>query len=360
MTSYRHAIDALVKRLAESTGLSIDPDSTVEGRTPTSASSEFLTNKQQGDWAERLIQEAINSDPSGGHVAMPYGRSDGLSAGDEGFPEFYADYLRELNDIGKKPDLLIFKKEDLTPDFDINLAEHVARAVAAIEVRSSSFLAKEYAIFMQERTRQAIDACMKLKVELTVEPYASLLKSKRLELYEFLQTASEASFKGLDFRLQSWRTTPDLRDLSDKLRKLKDNISVLHKRDHLSITPKVEDIVLVHRWIQRFNVPHHYLQVFFDKACIISFHDILSIASDPEREGVDFAIESDVKNQGKSTIKINIDVGKEMLSDIEMPTHNSAIKHLARGRLLFYVEFSGGKGHLSAENTLASLFGTAA
>jgi hypothetical protein len=99
-----------------------------------------------------------------------------------------------------------------------------------------------------------------------------------------------------------------LRELSGHLRALKEQIKILHKRDYLSITPKLEDLALVNRWIQHFGVPHFYLQVFFDKAYVISFREILEISSDSSKEDVVFSVEQDVKNQGKTTIKINIQV----------------------------------------------------
>jgi type II restriction enzyme len=108
----------------------------------------------------------------------------------------------------------------------------------------------------------------------------------------------------------------------------------------------MEDIALVNRWIQKYNVKHFYLQVFFDKAYVISFQDILELVSNDDNEGNNFSIERDVKNQGKTTIKINVKVGKEVLGKIDMPFHKSAMKELDRGRLLFYVTFEGGKGYL--------------
>ena len=105
----------------------------------------------------------------------------------------------------------------------------------------------------------------------------------------------------------------------------------------------------MNRWIQLFNVPHYYLQVFFDKAYVIPFREILEIASDPAKEDVVFSIEEDIKNQGKTTIKINVKVGREILGRIDMPEHRSAMKELQRGRLLFYVTFNGGKGYLDHE-----------
>jgi type II restriction enzyme len=86
--------------------------------------------------------------------------------------------------------------------------------------------------------------------------------------------------------------------------------------------------------------------VFFDKAYVIPFKDILLIASDPAKEDVVFSVEEDIKNQGKTTIKINVQVGKEIIGRIDMPDHRSAVKELDRGRLLFYVTFYNGRGYL--------------
>ena len=78
---------------------------------PTQASSNFITNKEQGDWAEDLIFRAIN-ETSDNYVAVRYGKSDDLIAGDSGFDKFYTDFQDELDTIGKRPDLLVFKKAD--------------------------------------------------------------------------------------------------------------------------------------------------------------------------------------------------------------------------------------------------------
>ena len=50
-------------------GLPRDP-----ARTPTQASSNFITNKEQGDWAENLVFRAIN-ETSKNFVAVKYGKS---------------------------------------------------------------------------------------------------------------------------------------------------------------------------------------------------------------------------------------------------------------------------------------------
>lgn len=335
-----------IAELVKSFPLKIDTDVVIDGRPPTSASSEFLTNKEQGDWAERLVVKAINDSPAE-YVAVPYGRSDSIAAGDPGFAEFYKAYQDELNTIGKKPDVLLFKKED-APKSIVELSEDdcVRKAIAAIEVRSSSFLCGKYKAAMTERITNAEARCLELRKEILASPYGGLLGSKNPSVHEMLVKATSETFRELTFRLAVWSSTPELRTLSGLLRELKANIAMLHRRDYLSITPKLEDIALVNRWISRYNVPHFYLQVFFDKAFMISFEKILSLCGNSQKEGIDFSIENDVKNQGKTTIKVNIDVGEPVIGKIDMPSHFSAMKELDRGRLLFYVKFDGGQGYL--------------
>lgn len=92
---------------------------------PTQASSNFITNKEQGDWAEGLIFRAIN-DSSDRYIAVRYGMSDDLIAGEKGFDEFYNKFQDELDNIGKRPDLLIFRKKDYNSKYgyDISKIEH--------------------------------------------------------------------------------------------------------------------------------------------------------------------------------------------------------------------------------------------
>lgn len=260
--------------------------------------------------------------------------------------------MNELNEIGKRPDLLIFKRADIAGDLGVSPLPDdgtVEKALAAIEVRSSSFISQRYAAFMDDRIAAATAECSRIRAELMQEPLSGLLEKKSPEHYRLIRTVSPDTFRDLGFRSRSWSSSADLRRLSELLKRMKEQIRILHKRDYLSITPKLEDIVFVNRWIQRFGVRHFYLQVFFDKAYVIPFEEILAIASDPDREGTVFSVEHDVKNQGKTTIKINVAVGKELLGRIDMPRHTSAMKDLDRGRLLFYVAFHGGRGYLDSD-----------
>ena len=166
----------------------IDLDIQLSGRPPTMASSEFLTNKEQGDWAEKLVFNAINS-YSKDYCAVKYGRSDSLSAGDSGFKDFYTSYQRELNTIGKKPDLLVFNREQIKGQkIDTDDIDFVSRAVSAIEIRSSSFLANRYSNFMNKRTAEAIKECHKIRKELLEPSIAGLLQKKNIEIFNIIKS----------------------------------------------------------------------------------------------------------------------------------------------------------------------------
>ena len=143
------------------------------------------------------------------------------------------------------------------------------------------------------------------------------------------------------FRTVSW--------IEQIFKQLKSAIREIQKRDYLSITPKVEDIKVVYKWIETFNVPHYYFQVFFDKVYGISFEKILQIISNPDNDGVIFSIESDTKNQNKTTIKIKSNTGMEIASKVDEPEHHSVRKEMDRGRLLFYVSFQGGTAYIDVD-----------
>ena len=356
MSGYKQTISDLISR----SPFGIDTDVRMAVRPPTMASSQFLTNKEQGDWAEEVVFRAINENLDD-YRAIKYGRADSLAAGDPGFESFYENYQSELNEMGKRPDLLIFRTSDIPnnmtsnrPDFD---NDFVGKAVAAIEVRSSSFLANRYSSFMSDRIEKSTAICIDIQQELMKPPLSDLLREKSPEIYRMIETATAETYREIDFRARSWSSSAELKRLSMHLRRLKDHIRILHKRDYLSITPKLEDLALVNRWIQNFGVKHFYLQVFFDKAYVIPFKDVLTISSDSRKEGDIFSVERDVKNQGKTTIKINVQVGREILGRIDMPQHRSALRELERGRLLFYVTFLGGRGYLDSRIFVEEIVG---
>ncbi len=326
-------------------------------RTPTQASSNFITNKEQGDWAENLIARAIN-ETSKNFVAVKYGKSDDLVAGEEGFDDFYQDFQNELDTIGKRPDLLIFKKSDFNYKlgFDIsqishnNIAEYVKKAIAGIEVRSSAFLIDNYDQAMQTRTEKFTEIALQTKEKILSDFLDLLQHPSRQSYIDILNGITTKTLAVADFRVPSWSSSERLIQLKDLFRQLKIAIKEIQKRDYLSITPKIEDLKVVYKWVETFNVPHFYFQVFFDKVYGISFEQILEIISNPDDEGVIFSVESDTKNQNKTTIKINSKSGIQVASKVEEPHHESIRKEMGRGRLLFYVTFKGGCACLNIEN----------
>lgn len=333
-------------------GLPRDP-----ARTPTQASSNFITNKEQGDWAEDLVTRAIN-ETSTKLVAVKYGKSDNLVAGEDGFDKFYQDFQTELDTIGKRPDLLIFKQADFDErlGFDISqiphytITEYVKKAIAGIEVRSSAFLIDRYEASMSIKTAKHTQFALQIKDKILTE-YIDLLEHATREKYiTVLESITSETISITDFKVPGWSSSERLVNLNDLFKELKKSIKEIQKRDYLSITPKVEDIKVVYKWIETFNVPHFYFQVFFDKVYGISFEQILEIISNTDNEGVVFSVETDTKNQNKTTIKIKSKSGVQIATKVDEPLHESVRKEMDRGRLLFYVTFKGGTAYLDVNN----------
>lgn len=316
------------------------------GRPPTQAFSEFLTNKEQGDWAELTFINNFNRTQKN-FWAVKYGRSEDLIAGEPGFDLYYKNYQDELCRIGKRPDVLIFDREyflgqrgciyDISKLSSAELDELTLKAKYAIEVRSSAFISKDYDDFVsgvKESCKDAIDSYAK-----------DLLKNYKKELgllngwEDFCKNWLNGGSNLSAPRAGSKRSTASLAKASDLTKEIKASLRTIRLRDFLSFTPKAEDLSLVYRWIEKFGVPHYYCQVFFDRAILLSFEEILNVLSMPEREGVDYFIEADEKNQRKVVFKINIALGQEVMSNVAIPEHFSDIKMLPKGRLLFYVRF---------------------
>lgn len=115
---------------------------------PTDARSEFLANRAMGDWAEDVLARAIAAAQPKWTVSH-YGNAERIAAGEDGFRDFYLGVMDEVRLYGKRPDLLLFEKsrhapEDMTGMSVEEAAPLVAKALAAIEVRSSKFEALKY------------------------------------------------------------------------------------------------------------------------------------------------------------------------------------------------------------------------
>jgi type II restriction enzyme len=353
--TYYNKIRELAKNLPSSiVDFSIRRDRT---SPPTQASSNFITNKEQGDWAENLIFEAINNS-SDNYIAIKYGKSDDLVAGEQGFDKFYNDFQDELDRIGKRPDLLIFRKKDYNARFgqDISgmdeseISDYVKQAIAGLEVRSSAFLIEKYQAEMSKRTNYCISKILSIKNMLLTE-FDDILSCKKYQKYKtILESITEETIDSISFRRPSWHANSRLDKISEFFKEMKDLIKIVQKRSYLSITPKVEDLKVVYKWIETYNVPHYYIQVFFDKSYGISFKEIFELLTDPDKESDFYEISKDVKNQNKTTIKINTSKTKQIAYKVDEPEHRSVRREMGRGRLLFYVKFENGTAYLDLDN----------
>lgn len=255
------------------------------GKPPSQVSSFFLVNKERGDWAEKTLLYAINSNSSE-YIAIQYGKSDDIMAGENGFKEFYEKYQQELDEIGKRPDILIFDKKDLVGiDISSLTDEVVSKAKCGIEVRSSSFISQDYESFQKKKN-------------------VSAKKGK--------------SCKELNF------------------------------------TPKVEDLKVVYKWVKKFEVPHYYVQFFWDKVYGISFEKILELLNEGK-----YCIKGYAKNQEKKIVNIPLSSGFLLSSEVsEVDPENLKVgkKNLENGNLLFYVKFDRSEAVLK-KDSFNNLFG---
>lgn len=247
---------------------------------PTDARSEFLANRAMGDWAERMLTEALSAAFPDWSVSQ-YGNTDRIAAGQPEFKERYLAGLEETRLMGKRPDLLLFPvrqgvEADLSEKSQEATEAIVQRADAAIEVRSSKFEALTYMAVRQQQ-REAGNA--------------------------------------------TGRQSP-------------------------SFTVKVEDLVIVYRWLERNRIPQAYCQVFFDSIFAINFLNIFATIA---RDG-GYTIETPEKSQEKATIMIPITAGLQVGRATNLPTFAAEHRVTALGRHDAYVVPRGGGFVLDAAN----------
>src|SRR3989338_8652717 len=87
MPSYIDEIKELAEKVKSVTAIDIFKKA-AKGRVPSQVSGEFITNREQGDWAEILFLNIINQNCKG-LTAISYGRGENLIAGDPCFKKFF-------------------------------------------------------------------------------------------------------------------------------------------------------------------------------------------------------------------------------------------------------------------------------
>ncbi len=118
-------------------------------------------------------------------------------------------------------------------------------------------------------------------------------------------------------------------------------------RETPSFTVKVEDLVIVYRWLERHRVSQSYCQVFFDSVFAINFLDIFATIG----SGGGFTIETPEKSQEKATIRIPITSGAQIARATAIPTFAAEHRVTELGRHDAYVVPQGGGFELDAAAT---------
>ena len=99
----------------------------------------------------------MNSDKN--YTAIRYGNEETISAGEEGFKEFYISLKKEVLKFGKRPDLLIFdkkykKEKDLSNLNTLDAKKYVEECLTSIEIRSSKFESEVYKKVRQKEKKE--------------------------------------------------------------------------------------------------------------------------------------------------------------------------------------------------------------
>ncbi len=116
-------------------------------------------------------------------------------------------------------------------------------------------------------------------------------------------------------------------------------------RETPSFTVKVEDLIIVNRWLERHHIPQSYCQVFFDSIFAINFLKIFEIIG----SGTGFTIETPAKSQEKATIMIPITSGLQIGTATSLPEFRAEHRVTELGRHDAFVVPEGGGFSLDAE-----------
>ena len=127
----------------------------------------------------------------------------------------------------------------------------------------------------------------------------------------------------------------------------------LNGRESQSFTVKIEDLKIVYRWIENFQKPQAYCQVFFDSMFAINVLHIFEIIG----SGGGFQIDNPAKSQEKTTIMIPITSGLQVASFGEIPTFEVEHQVTRLGRHDAFVRPIGGAVQFDADAFLKALLG---
>jgi len=117
-------------------------------------------------------------------------------------------------------------------------------------VCSSAFLIDRYEETMQVRTEKFTQIALQTKDKILAEFLDVSEHPARQNYIELLNGITAKTLSVTSFKVPGWRSSERLIQLNELFKKLKIAIEEIQKRDYLSITPKVEDIKVVYKWIE--------------------------------------------------------------------------------------------------------------
>lgn len=262
-------------------------------RAPTDARSEFLANRAMGDWAENLLASALRATCEEWQISH-FGETNSIAAGHQDFKNHYLKGLEEVRLHGKRPDLLLFNKYR-TPG--------VAENLSILEFDEIDQIAN----------------CAIGSIE---------VRSSKFDALTYMAVRTKQ------------------REAGKK-----------SSRDAPSFTVKVEDLVIVYRWLERKKIPQAYFQVFFDSVFAINVLDIFSLIGDGLNLKNGIVIETPANSQEKATIMIPITFGIQVGTVTTAPEFAAEHKITELGRHDAYVKPVGGSLVLDAAAVRKVMFG---
>lgn len=262
-----------------------------EKKIPRPRGSDFLMRFSQGRWSEDRIIEAINSQTK--YAAIRYGLSMVGPTDPARWKEHWLQY-QDFTAYGKRPDLLLFKKA-------------VARRV--------------------------------LRDPTTGKPIEDLLTVPDNLVGEIIANA----VAGLECENSLWivRKMPAF----EKPRTLRGGKTGFRKTDIIpTVIVKREDVASLEKWTSRYKKPIYVVQVFYDRAYMAEFGEILR----HDKRGTARIVAQKFSNRGggvtiKETINLPYTYATQFGHSEEEPALVPEVIKEDNGHLLPYVRFEGGR-----------------
>ena len=300
--------------------------------------SDFLMRFSQGRWAEDIVVRTINATDE--FRAVPYGPSS-VAPSDPYEMERYFERLDMAGTIGKRPDLLVFSRDDY---------EAIRLRLDEVGVANLPFIPESELDFLHSRAIIAVEVENSLWIAREMPDYG-----KGIPLVELI--AKRRRFRKPE-KIERWEAwIKNVRRFCERSEERKRLMGFMETAKVPTVIIKGEDIEPLREWEATFDVPIFIFHLFYDEAYYISFQDVCELIE----SGVIFPIQQIFYAPGgpttrKHIYKIWYTLALPLGTMVQEPELSARFVKDDNGHILPYVHFSGGKMVLSAE-ILAELRG---